>query len=105
MTRLLTLLAALPALVLSADLPPEATVTYTATAGVTAKLTSGRKLIHCTTDCLYVFGHTNAVLADSTSIPLSANQVWEVDVIEGLRYISFIRQSASGTAYVSPVAQ
>jgi hypothetical protein len=105
MKRLLAILALVPALVLSADLPPESTVSYTDTAGVTGKLTSGRKLIHCTTDCYYVFGQNSSVAATTTSIPLSAGQLWEVDVIEGWRYISFVRQSASGTAYVSPVVQ
>lgn len=105
MKRFLAILCLVPVLALSADVGPVATVSYTATAGVTAKLSSGRKLLRCSTDCYYVFGPDASVAADATSIPLSANQIWEVDVVEGLRYISFVRQSASGTAYVYPVVQ
>lgn len=104
MKRFLYLLCLVPVLVLGADLP-YTSVSYTGTAGVTGQLTSGRKLIRCSTDCYYVFGQSSATTADSTSIPLSANQIWEVDVVPGLRYISFVRQSASGTAYVYEVVQ
>lgn len=106
MSKYLKLLAVLlPALALASDLRAESTVSYTGTAGVSSKLTSGRHLIRCTTDCYYVMGNSNAIAATSADIPLLANEKWEIWVEAGNRYISFVRQGSSGTAYVYPVVE
>lgn len=103
MKRYLALLALIPALVFADDLKPEQTVSVTAAASTAVKLTSGRKLLHCTQAAYYVMGNASGVVAATSDIPLAQNQLWEIDVTVGAPWISFIRQTADGTCYVVPV--
>lgn len=105
MKKLFATLLLVPMLVLGSDMPAEKTVSYTGTAGVSSAMFVGRKIIRCTSDCYYVMGNANTIVATSASILLQANQLWEVYVDPGNRYISFVQRASAGTAYVYPVVE